>query len=486
MPSENRRVYLKELLLNQIWQSANFVAKAVFLVALTPLMIWKWGAYGYGLYALASSLLVSMALLDGGVRALTRMRLAESESRQDEDAFLRHYWDGLFAFASVCALAVAAVAGLAATGLLDRWLNLHAGGAGVLFLTTAMTAVFMLTTLALEPLAAQGHLSALKAANTWGALLALPLTAATVYFGGSVSLALVVYFMSITIPNGVLLVRSGLAARLWKGGLRSFHPGRVVRTLRDGFWYYLTTVSLVGKTHGLTFVVSALAGPAEAGLFYILLRITEVVGNVGATASETSLAALAAAKTPEGRRDCFRQSWLYTGVLCLHGAVATALLGESLLKFWLPGKHEIPLGIGVAMAVFGLTGAFSRVIVNAGMGLGLVRNASLGNFLEAVADVVGALVGYRIGGLPGLFVGGSVGVLFLLWPARQIAAACAAGSLALYGASLVPLLPGMLVAGLAEGLAGLTKWPVVWIASGGIAGVIAFVQLRRLHRPAEH
>ncbi len=118
--AEGRRQYLKELFANQVWQGANFVAKAAFLVALTPLMLSRWGAEQYGLFALASSLLVSMALLDGGVRNLTRLRMVEALRAGDEEGYRRSFAEGVFTFGAVVALAVVGLAGLGAAGLLER------------------------------------------------------------------------------------------------------------------------------------------------------------------------------------------------------------------------------------------------------------------------------------------------------------------------------------------------------------------------------
>ena len=77
---------------------------------------------------------------------------------------------------------------LAAAGWMTSLLRLPQGGAGVLVMTVACTAVLMISLLALELLAARGNLSALKAANTWGAVVAIPLCGAMVFFrfwGGS-------------------------------------------------------------------------------------------------------------------------------------------------------------------------------------------------------------------------------------------------------------------------------------------------------------
>src|SRR6478752_1464834 len=122
--SQSRAAYLKELFLNQLWQSANFVSKAAFLIILTPLMLRLWGKEYYGLFALSSSLLVSMALLDGGVTSLTRLRLAEALKSGDRELFRRAYSEGVLTFASVVLVAVAGIAVLGSLGLLSRWLNL--------------------------------------------------------------------------------------------------------------------------------------------------------------------------------------------------------------------------------------------------------------------------------------------------------------------------------------------------------------------------
>jgi O-antigen/teichoic acid export membrane protein len=249
-------------------------------------------------------------------------------------------------------------------------------------------------------------------------------------------------------------------------------------------WFYLTTVSLIIKGHALTFVVSALAGVEEAGLFYIVLRLTEIIGNVGATASETSLASLATAPTPEERAARFRQSWLYVSVFCLQGAIVLSLLGEPLLHLWLPHDHQIVAGLGVAMAIFGLAGAVSRVTVNASMGLGVVKTAAMANLTEALLDVGLATVGYRMGGLPGLLIGGSVGLVAMLPALNRVARLCGESFFAAYAKPLVLLVPGLAVAIVLQAVGGRSSSPVAWLAAIGLSGVIAVWQLRRIHRHA--
>lgn len=480
--TQSAKAYRKELLYNQLWQSANFLSKAGFLVLLTPLMISKWGAEGYGVFALASSLLVSMALLDGGVRALTRLRLAEALKSGKDDAYARAYAEGMLTFTYVVILAVLIAIGLGATGLLKSSLKLPDGASEILVMTVGLTGIMMITLLMLEPLAAKGNLSTLKAANTWGAVVSIPVIAGVVWFGGSIGLVIFLYSACLIIPNLIVAWKTGLFALAPWRYLTSFRFQEIIGTLKAGSWFYLTTVALVVKTHALTFLVSALAGPAEAGIFYVLLRLTEIVGNVGATASETSLAALAGNRTNAERAGSFRHSWLYVCVFCLHGAIVFTFLGDQMIHLWLNQGEILARGAGFTLAVFGLAGAFSRVVVNAAMGLELIRPASIANMAEAVADIIFAAIGYKIAGLPGLFIGGSVGVLFLLFPATKIAHLCGQNFFQTYLSPLRTIIIGLAAAAVLQIAAGFSPHWYFWIAALGLSGVIALFQLKRAHR----
>ena len=435
------------MLWNQLWQALNFGSKALFLILLTPMMLSRWGSDGFGLFALASSLLVSMALLDGGVRALTRIHMADAWKRRDVESMGRIYAEGILTFASVSLVAIMVSAVLSQTGCLTAWFHLPPGGAGVLVMTVICTAVLMTSVLALEPLAAKGNLSTLKASNTWGTVVAIPLCALLVQQGAREGGVIVAYATCMTVPNLLVAYRNDLFAMIPWSRLKVFRPRTALGTLRSGFWYYLTTVSLIGKTHALSFLVSGIAGPAEAGIFYILLRFSEIISNVASTSSETSLAALTTAIGEKERHTHFLQSWLHVGLFSITGALMFLFLTGQLLGLWLHGAVSIPSQIGLGLAIFGLSGAFSRVVVNSSMGLDLTRPAALAGFAEALASILGAYFGYRASGLTGLFLGGSLGFFALLPVSSRISRRCGFQNAASWIRSLSPLFPGFFISG---------------------------------------
>ncbi len=489
-PSE-QDTYRRELLWNQLWQGLNFGSKAAFLILLTPLMLSRWGTAGYGVFALASSLLVSMALLDGGVRALTRIKMADAWKRRDSESMEQVYSEGLLTFASVSLIAVAVFAILSRSGCLTAWFHLPPDGSGVLVMTALCTAVLMTSILALEPLAAEGNLSTLKASNTLGALAAIPACALLVYLGGGVEPVIITYAACMTLPNVVVAYRHDLFAMIPWRTLRSFTPLTAFRTLRSGFWYYLTTISLIGKTHALTFLVSAIAGPGEAGIFYILLRFSEMISNVASTSSETSLAALTAATETEKRRACFTQSWQHVALFSIQGALIFLFMTGQLLTLWLHGEISLTPWIGLGLAIFGLTGSFSRAVVNTSMGLGLTRYAATAGFGEAILGILGAYAGYHVAGLSGLLLGGSLGALCLLPVIRKISMACVSScaktakrsDVILWILPLKPLLPGIFGSAIILWGSSLNG-SLPCLLGVSLSVLITLLGLKRLHSPS--
>ena len=433
--------YPRELLRNQLWHGANFLSKALFLFLLTPFMLRAWGKEQYGLYALCSSLFVSLALLDGGVRSLTRVRLAARANHPESTAPGAILAQGLITFFLVCASALFLALLIGWGGRWDSLLQLPTGGQTVLIGSGILTALWMGSVLALEPVAAAGHLSRVKLANTWGVILALPLCALALVLHGSPFAVMAVMTGCLILPNLILLVRSGILRDLSLPRVSAW-PGTARDTLRHGFPYYLTTVALIAKTHGLTFVVAALAGPAEAGVFYLLLRLSEILSNVAGASSETSVATLAGVPSTE-RPHLFQKAWAWISLACFHGALVLIFLVPRFWDAWLPNFAFFAPTLWPALALFGFAGAWSQMAVNASMGLDRVRSAAAIVLLEAVLTVIGALWGYDHGEFTGLFLGGCLAIFATFAQSLHLRHALGETFRRTWLQPWVPLLPGL-------------------------------------------
>lgn len=410
-------------------------------------MIRLWGPEQYGLFALSSSLFVSLALLDGGVRSLTRVRLAPLLAEGNTEDAVRTLAQGLLAFVLACAFALLVALGLCANNFLSHALHLPQGGQIVLLISGILTSLWMISVLALELLAAEGRLSDVKAANTQGILLALPTCATCLFWGAGPLITMGAMIICLIIPNLVLLFRN-LPTKSLHFCRKSFPIREALTTLVHGFPYYLTTIALIGKTHGLTFLISAIAGPAEAGIFYLLLRLSEVLSNVASTSSETSVATLAFDTTPSQRILLFRQSWTWVLLFSLHGALALTLVGPTLWNWWLPSFSFLPPMVWPALALFGWMGGWSQMTTNSSMGLGLIQSAALVCLVEAVLTIVLAFLGFLHAGFAGLFFGGAIAGLITVFQSVRIAESLKEPFLGLWLQPLNKLLPALLISGL--------------------------------------
>ena len=477
------RKYRWELLFNQVWQGLNFFSKAAFLALLTPLMLAKWGRDGYGMFALSSSLLVSLAILDCGIRTMTRLRLCQALVDKDTREFNFAICEGMATFGLVSLLVFVAACAVAWAGLWSAWLQLPPEGNFLIAMTVGLIGVFMMSTLALEPLAAENRISTLKAVNTVGALVAIPIVGLLVWWGGSVTAATFVYFLCLTLPNLYLYLTAVIGqSRFWHEWHR-LQWRNVAATLHSGGWYYVTTLSLVAKTHALTFIVSAVGGPAAAGTFYILLRITEIVGGLGATSSDTSLASLANETEPARRAENFRHGYLYALVFCLNGVLVIGFLTRMLLAHWIPKEVAgLPIGVGWSMAAYGLSGAFSKIVVNAAMGTGMVRKAAIGNLIEAILVLLSGVVLQPFFGLNGLFIGAALAMVALLPTASALSKNFGQTSFETWLAPIKSQVVPVLCCGLVLGLAAWSGNLFAGAGAVGVTGLAVIYSIKRLHR----
>jgi O-antigen/teichoic acid export membrane protein len=345
----------------------------------------------------------------------------------------------------------------------------------------------MISTIMLEPMVAQGSLSTYKAANTLGALVAIPVLAIVVWRHGSPTLGVFAYFLCLIVPNGYLLVREGIVHPRSLREIGRLRWGHVAGTFRTGGWFYVTSMAAVAKTHGLTFLVSALGGPAMAGTFYILLRITEIIGTLGVTSSDTTLAALASEPEPRQRGENFRHAYAYALIFCLHGALATGFLTPLALRYWLPADQLAGLspGVGWLMAAYGLATAFSKLVVCSAIPVGIFRRTTVGNVAEALLTLVAGWLLLPHFGLAGLFAGAAPTVLALIPAALALSHNFTETARQTWVAPLRPLLWPLAGSTAALAVASATGLLLPAIAAALVVGASALLALRRLHGEQE-
>ena len=420
-------------------------------------MIRLWGAEKYGLFALSSSLFVSLALLDGGVRSLTRVRLAPLLAEGKTEDAMRTLIHGLLAFMIVCGFALLIALGLCANDFLSHILHLPPGGQTVLLISGILTSFWMTS------------------------LLALPACSVCLFLGAGPLITMGAMILCLIIPNLLLLFRNlpRKSLHLWS---KSFPIREALTTLVHGFPYYLTTIALIGKTHGLTFLISAMAGPAEAGIFYILLRLSETLSNVASTSSETSVATLAFDTTRSQRILLFRQSWTWVLLFSLHGALALTLIAPTLWNWWLPSFSSPPPMVWPALALFGWMGGWSQMTTNSSMGLGLIQSAAVVCLTEAVLTIVLAYLGFLHGGFAGLFFGGAMAGLVTGFQSVRITKSLQEPFLRLWLHPLRELMPGLLLSGLILLGASLVHTPWVCILALLIPAALVLWQMKQLSK----
>jgi O-antigen/teichoic acid export membrane protein len=374
----------RQLFTNQVWETIAFFAKAVFTVGLTPWMIRIWGTNGYGEFALGSSTFVLLSLVDLGIRAKTRLALCSAGERD------RTQWPGILAHSAVTfgvigALTIAAAFVFTIAGLWQNLFHISVANRNLIFITTAMSILVMLSGLLLEPLVAIGHIGKLKLATASGWLAAIPGVTLVLAAKASVTAALVVWLGCLLGANLLILFRNRFVFAGAGALYRQLEIGRVMSILRESFWFNLCNATWTTKTYGTTLLISVLSGPAAAGFFFILLRLSEIIGALGAVSSDVSLGELAQASTPEQSRRSFSSSYSWAAVFCFHIALLIAFCTREFLYAWLHPATSMPILVGWVVAMLGLGSALNRTASYAAMGLGAAKSAAKYGAIEALA-----------------------------------------------------------------------------------------------------
>src|SRR5438874_4072488 len=407
-----------ELFLNHIWESLNTATKILFFVVVTPVMLASWGKERFGLFALANSCVALMVVLDLGLRALTRVALSDNSITQE--AKVRRYAGNIAAFVLASASVLSLIFLLAINGCWAHWLHLPAGGDFVMAAAPAIAAGTMLLQLVVEPVAAEGFLSRIKANLFIGNLIAFGVVLASLRIGATVATVIVLYLGTLALPLLFLLPAAQLQTGILRHAIARLKLEDIVSAFRLGRWNNVLNFAWLLQGYGLVFLISILVDPVQAGLFFLYLKLTEMLSVLGASTTEPTIAALASASTSEQRRRRFNAAYRSAVALCLTGAVAYTFFCSDLLRLWLGRSLDNRL-TGLLIALFGLSAAFTRMVTAACVGLGRPRLAAVGALAGAVITIAGVSAFYRRGGTESVLLIGAGSGMFLVPAAIAIA-----------------------------------------------------------------
>ncbi len=461
----------RQLLSNQVWETVAFIAKAAFMIGLTPWMIRTWGAQGYGEFALASATFVLLSVVDLGIRAKTRLALCNAREK-DRAQWPHIVLDSVVTFSIVGVLTIAASFVLTATGVVNALFKISAANRNLFFITTTMSILVMLSGLLLEPLAAVGRIGKLKLATAGGWLTAIPFVALVLATKGPVISALIVWLGCLLGAN-LLVLFVGNRSTFRASALRpQLEFGRLVATLKEGFWFNICNATWTTKTYGTTLLISAISNPATAGLFFILLRLSEIISGLGAISCDVSLGELAHAKTVSQRRQSFESSYSWAAILCCHFAVILGFTTNDFCRIWLHSSWLLPAYAGAIVAALGLSSALNRKAIYVGSGLGAVKLAAKCSLVEAGLFL--ALMGFlpRSLALMNRLGLATVAVVALIPIVLEISRRLLVGSIKLWLQPLSSIAPFAAASAAVLLFGALAGRPMVKICATTVSGVI--------------
>jgi O-antigen/teichoic acid export membrane protein len=468
---------LRQLFSNQLWETIAFVAKAGFMVLLTPWMMKVWGPSGYGEFALASSTFVLLSIADLGIRARTRLALCGSE-QHNRSNWLAVVCHSLSTFGFIGALTILLSFALAWSGALSHLFAIPARDKFLLPLTTLFSLLVMASGLLLEPLIAVGQIGKVKLATAAGWVASLAAVALVLALNGTVTTASVVWLGCLILANLTLfLAHLDIFDECGKMTIKVSLRG-MMTTLKESFWFNLCTGTWCAKTYGTTFLVAAIDGPATAGIFFILLRLSEIISGLGAISSDVSLGELAQVRSIRDQRRSFASSYTWAVILCCHLALTIGFGSREFLRMWLSAVPAPSNLVGVLIAAMGLASAFNRTVTYAAMATGKAKNAALAGLLETACYLLlVALTASRSASLLLQLGVASASMLTLLPLARTLSHRLGCSSVELWIRPLKAVLPPLVISALIQSAAFASGSSILKSLAVLSAGILCLMNL---------
>ncbi|MGI8431148.1 MAG: glycosyltransferase family 9 protein [Chthoniobacterales bacterium] len=469
----------RELFWNHLWESLNAAAKTLLFAVLTPLMLAAWGTDRFGLFAVANSCIGLMVFFDGGLRTLTRVGL--SDRKLSEPAKFALHARNVGAFVLAAAVGLTIIFTLAATGHWSTWLHLPAGGDLLIAVASLLAAITWLLQLLLERIAAtEQQLSKIKATLFAGNVLGFLCLGSCLRLGVGVVPATFAYFAALALPLLFLLPSAQVFSRPFLVALVRLRPRELLAAFQPGAWINVITGSWLLQSYGLVFLIAWVSSPAEAGKFFLFLKLSEFLSVLGASASEPTVAALAGSRSLEEKRQRLATGYRSAVALCLAGAAGYAFFCGDLFRVWLGLSVHPSLGLLIGLA--GAATAFGRMITAACLGLNRPRPAALGALVGALLMVAAVIFGYRAGGAA-LVLGFAVLAGLFFAPAGLVVSRDLGTTFSrLWLEPILRFAPSLGVIILVCALAARWHHPLATLAAVGVSGLIAVRHL--FPRPA--
>ena len=400
MLDETRPSLERQLFSNQLWETVAFVAKAAFMLGLTPWMIRTWGKVGYGEFALASSAFIFLSFFDFGIRGRTRVGLSKEMAGDSKNASLI-LAGSLLAFGSICLMTLLLTGAVTVFHGWSRLLGIRRDHESLLLVTTALTLPFMFSTILLEPIVARGGIGKVKSATAAGWVLAIPAVVVVLWRGDSVVAAIVTWLGALLLANLCLLAVHCRQLRALLGGWHAISRDQFLSVFRESLWFSVASLTWAAKSHGLTLLLGVLSGPVIAGIFFIILRLSEIVSALGAISFDVALATLPRCRSAAERRQCLMVTWRYALLFSLPCAAGVAVFAPVFFALWL--KIPAPLGwqTGIWIAGLGLAIAANRFITYVALGFGTGRVVAFCGAAEIAITLAGVSFFQPLLGLAG-------------------------------------------------------------------------------------
>ncbi|MEO7932888.1 MAG: hypothetical protein ABIT76_07000 [Chthoniobacterales bacterium] len=422
VPSFGQPTIHSQLISNQIWEAVSMMAKAAFLFLLTPVMLRHWGQSGYGAFAVASSMVVFVSMFDLGLRGRARVELCHAVALGEMEKASQVLAIAMARFGVIAVLVLLLVTGLETMGICSRLLDLPPESGHLILLTAAFTQLQMLTGFLLEPLIAEGRIGLAKLAGAAGAAVSVPAVWLVLHGGGGVAPAIAVWLGCLTMANLLTVILTGHFRDVFRWKWSAVLHAGWGATFSAGLWFNVTNAAWLAKGHGLTFLISAISGPATAGTFFIILRLSEIIGTFGAISCDVTLGGMAGGDIAR-RRSVFSLGYSYATILCLVLAAGIGFLTPAFWILWLNAAAPVGWATGWLAALLGLASGLNRIIVYAAMALGIVRAAAIWTLLEAGFAMLGVMLVQRSAGLGATLLLTSLASLVLVPVALQISRA---------------------------------------------------------------